>query len=160
MTRAADRTAARREARTRRAERRLFAASWRYAAAFDPQTRAPVLASPDAAELPEVPNMVELFAELEAAVFHFAEVVPVPTPRRRRRRRRSQPTGIATAARHSRTRRSPTVARVGASSTAATSTNSRTQAMTPRPRPQQPQSRKPPARPAGNRAKNYAKARR
>jgi len=76
MTRGADRTAARREARKRRAELRLFAASWRYAAAFDPRTRAPVLASPGAAELPEVPSVVELFAELEAAAFHFAEVVP------------------------------------------------------------------------------------
>jgi hypothetical protein len=85
MTRTTDRKAARREARTRRAELRLFAAAWRYTAAFDLRTRAPVLASPGAAEQPEVPSVVELFAELEAAVFHFAEVVPRPQRRRRRR---------------------------------------------------------------------------
>ena len=86
MTRVADRTVARREARTRRAELRLFAASWRYASAFDPRTRAPVLASPDAAEHAEFPSVVELLAELEAAVFHFADVVPGPRRHGRRRR--------------------------------------------------------------------------
>lgn len=87
MTRVADRTAARREARKRRAELRLFAACRRYAAAFDSRTRAPVLASPDAAEHAESPSVVELLAELEAAVFNFAEMVP-PAPSRRHRRRR------------------------------------------------------------------------
>jgi len=86
MTRIADRTAAKREARKRRAELRLFAAARRYAAAFDHQTGAPVLASPDAAERPEVPGVVELFTELEAAVLYFAEMVPPPQRHRRRRR--------------------------------------------------------------------------
>jgi hypothetical protein len=69
------------------------ASTW-YAAAFDPRTRAPVLASPGAAGLPEVPSVVELFAELEAAAFHFAEVVPPPRRarwRQRRHRRRGRP---------------------------------------------------------------------
>jgi hypothetical protein len=89
MTRTADRTAARREGRRRRAELRLFRACWRYHAALDRDTRAPLLASPGAAERPEVPSIVELLAELEAAALHFAEVVPAPRPRRRRRAKRS-----------------------------------------------------------------------
>jgi hypothetical protein len=85
MTRTQDRAAARREGRKRRAELRLFHACWRYAAAFDRNTRAPLLASASAAERPEVPNVVELLAELEAAALHFVEVVPPPHRRRRRR---------------------------------------------------------------------------
>ena len=88
MTRTADRTAARREGRRRRAELRLFRASWRYAAALDRDTRAPLLASPGAAERPEVPSVVELLAELEAAALHLAEVVPEPRSRRGRRAKR------------------------------------------------------------------------
>jgi hypothetical protein len=84
MTRAQDRTAARREGRKRRAELRLFDACWRYAAGFDRNTRAPLLASAAAAERPEVPSVVELLAGLEAAALHFAEAVPRPRWRRRR----------------------------------------------------------------------------
>lgn len=87
MTRTADRTAARREGRRRRAELRLFRASWRYAAAIDRRTGAPLLASTSAVERPEVPGVVELLTELEAAALHFAEVVPPPRPRRRRAKR-------------------------------------------------------------------------
>jgi len=85
MTRAQDRTAARREGRKRRAELRLFDACWRYAAGFDRNTRAPLLASAAAAERPEVPSVVELLAGLEAAALHFAGAVPRPRWRRRRR---------------------------------------------------------------------------
>jgi hypothetical protein len=83
MTRTADRRAARREARKRRAERRLFDAAWTFGDAFDTRS-APVL--PGDSELTEV-SIVESRAELEAAALHFCIVVPRPPPRRRRRRR-------------------------------------------------------------------------
>jgi hypothetical protein len=43
MTRVADRRAARREARKRRAELRLFGAAWKYGAGFDARACAPIL---------------------------------------------------------------------------------------------------------------------
>jgi hypothetical protein len=72
MTRVADRRAARREARKRRAELRLFGAAWKYGAAFDARACAPILAPPGAA--------------LVAAALHFAWAVPPPYRGRRGRR--------------------------------------------------------------------------
>jgi hypothetical protein len=86
MSRAADRAAARREARVRRAELRLFAASRAYAARLDRVSGAPLLETPGASDAPEVPSVVVLLAELEAAALHFAEVAPAPSRRRRGQR--------------------------------------------------------------------------
>lgn len=85
MTRTGDRRAARREARKRRAELRLFDAAWTYGAAFDTRD-APVLRQPGDSELAEVPSE-EALADLVAAALHFAMVVPRPRRRRQRRRR-------------------------------------------------------------------------
>jgi len=84
VTRAADRAAARREARARRAELRLFAASRAYAARLD---RAAAHATVDPAPDPEpqLPSVVAALADLEAAALHFAEVVPASARGRRRR---------------------------------------------------------------------------
>ena len=86
MSRRADRKAVQREARARRAERRLFWAAWRYAAKFDLSSREPLLNPLGESETAEVPSVVELLAELEVAVLHFAATIPAPSPRRRRRR--------------------------------------------------------------------------
>ena len=88
MTRIADRRAARREARKRRAELGLFTAAWKYGAAFDARACAPILAPPGAAQVPDVPDADcdELLADLVAAALHFAWAVPPPSHRRRRRR--------------------------------------------------------------------------
>jgi hypothetical protein len=96
MTRVADRRAARREARKRRAELRLFGAAWKYGAAFDARACAPILAPPGVAEISDVPeaDTDELLADLVAAALHFAWAVPPPSQRRRRRR------SMRSAARH------------------------------------------------------------
>jgi hypothetical protein len=88
MTRVADRRAARREARKRRAELRLFGAAWKYGTAFDARACAPILAPPGAAEVEDVPDADtdELLADLVAAALHFAWAVS-PQSRRRRGRR-------------------------------------------------------------------------
>jgi len=99
MNRVADRKAARREARKRRAELRLFNAAWGYSENFDERGDAPVLAEPGDArgralprggaslELPEGLSHDEMLAELIAAALHFGLMVPRPRLRRRRRRR-------------------------------------------------------------------------
>ncbi len=77
MSRAADRTAARREARVRRAELRLFATSRRYADALE-----------DAAADPMAPAQASsslALADLEAAALNYAEIAPAARRRRRRR---------------------------------------------------------------------------
>lgn len=98
MTRLSDRKAARREARKRRAELRLFDAAWGYAADFDepdhpvlatsPVDRRPTRARGDVGQrLPEEPEHEEMLAELMAAALHFAWMVPRKRRRHRPRRR-------------------------------------------------------------------------
>lgn len=79
MTRLADRTAARREARLRRAELRVLAMSRAYADALDEVTTETL----DAGD-----RATEALTALEAAALHYAAVAPRPTRRRRRARRR------------------------------------------------------------------------
>ncbi len=83
MSRATDRTAARREARIRRAELRLFAAARRYSSALD---RAAV--DPLAPLAPAQDEATEALAEFEGAGLRFAEVSPAPARRRARGRGR------------------------------------------------------------------------
>jgi hypothetical protein len=87
VSRAADRAAARREARVRRAELRLFRAARAYAAKFDRNSGAPLLRAPVTSDTPEVPSVVVLLAELEAAALHYADVAPALRRGLRRRQR-------------------------------------------------------------------------
>lgn len=87
MSRVSDRTAARREARARRAELRLFAAARAYRAHIDRGASPLIDTSPDASATPELPTFIERLTELEAAALHFANVVPSLQRRRRRNRR-------------------------------------------------------------------------
>jgi hypothetical protein len=79
MSRATDRAAARREARIRRAELRLFTAARRYRDALDRAAADPQAA----AQVAET----EALTALEAAALHYGETAPPP---RRRRRARSR----------------------------------------------------------------------
>jgi hypothetical protein len=90
MTRTADRRAARREARKRRAELRLFGAARTYAAGFDARACAPLLPLPGELDDKDGPSLDELLAELVAAALNYAWVVPLPRRRRRVRRRPGQ----------------------------------------------------------------------
>lgn len=81
MSRAMDRTAARREARIRRAELRLFAAARWYTAAVDRAAVDPLTPAQDEA--------TEALAEFEGAGLRFAEVSPAPARRRARGRGRA-----------------------------------------------------------------------
>jgi hypothetical protein len=83
VSRAADRAAARREARVRRAELRLFRAARAYAVKFDRNSGAPLLRASLTSDTPEVPSVVALLTELEAAALHYADVAPALRRRRR-----------------------------------------------------------------------------
>lgn len=85
MSRAADRRAARREARSRRAELRLFTAARSYSEVLD-RRAAGVTVEGETIDAPELPGMIAALTELEAAALNFAEVVPRPARRRGRRR--------------------------------------------------------------------------
>lgn len=87
MSRVSDRTAARREARARRAELRLFAAARSYATHIDRVVSPLTDTSAEASATPELPSFIERLTELEAAALNFANVVP-SLPRRSRRNRR------------------------------------------------------------------------
>lgn len=81
MSRVADRAAARREARLRRAELRVLAASRHYADALD---RAADDGGPEAQGA-----ATEALTDLEAAALHYAGIAPRPRRRRRRSARRA-----------------------------------------------------------------------
>lgn len=86
MSRAADRVAARREARVRRAELRLFAAARAYAEQID-RTASTSSLTGDGGAPSESGAVVDALAELEAAALRYAEIAPAR--RRHRRGRRS-----------------------------------------------------------------------
>jgi hypothetical protein len=58
-----------------------------YAANFDRNSGAPLLRAPFTSDTPEVPSVVVLLAELEAAALRYAEAAPT-LPRGPRRRKR------------------------------------------------------------------------
>ena len=78
MTRAQDRTAARREARVRRAELRLFAAARAFSGAVERAAEA---------EEGEDNDVIAARCALEAAAHRYSEIAPPPRRRRRRRGR-------------------------------------------------------------------------
>lgn len=91
MSRASDRLAARREARVRRAELRLFAAARAYARRLDCFSSSPLTeAISEASAEPELPSVIELLTEMEAAALNFANVVPAGSRRRQRGKRRDR----------------------------------------------------------------------
>lgn len=79
MSRRADRVAARREARLRRAELRVLAACRSYGEALDLAAEDPGAEAQGAA--------TEALTDLEAAALRYAEIAPRPARRRRRARR-------------------------------------------------------------------------
>ncbi|MBE7524687.1 MAG: hypothetical protein HS109_20290 [Burkholderiales bacterium] len=81
MSRRSDRAAARRAARIRRAELRLFAAARRFSVALDGCAVEPVEHGGE---------VMRALAELDAAALRFADVSPA---RKRRRRRRVRARG-------------------------------------------------------------------